>query len=246
MMNQEFDADEVITVPRLVHAVENSPKPVSADEWSPKGFKEEPAHCENRVACSRPVGLMRSYCYLYAIIHYRINFFVSSSSTERVRLLFSTPKSQQWMASCGIRSQMTPATPLNGSHEDHRRQLLWRGFSKMTHPGDVFAVDCLRSILPSEGIVAEMNEDYKDAVQAHRINDANLSLQIDDMGKAAQSFANEPKTGHAAQIVNTAFPENTIQISVSRWYDDGTGDQALPFGSPSNTGESRTSGSKDS
>ncbi|XP_075541122.1 uncharacterized protein LOC142575559 isoform X2 [Dermacentor variabilis] len=96
-------------------------------------------------------------------------------------------------------------------------------FSKMTHPGDVFAVDCLRSILPSEGIVAEMNEDYKDAVQAHRINDANLSLQIDDMGKAAQSFANEPKTGHAAQIVNTELANMRMRLTleereeVCRW-----------------------------
>ncbi|XP_075541134.1 uncharacterized protein LOC142575563 isoform X3 [Dermacentor variabilis] len=79
-----------------------------------------------------------------------------------------------------------------------------KGFSKMTHPGDIFAVDCLRSIVPTQQIVAQMNEDYKKAVQAERINDANLTLIINDLGQAEPSFANEPEAGHAARSVNSA------------------------------------------
>ncbi|XP_075541136.1 uncharacterized protein LOC142575563 isoform X5 [Dermacentor variabilis] len=41
-------------------------------------------------------------------------------------------------------------------------------------------------------------------VQAERINDANLTLIINDLGQAEPSFANEPEAGHAARSVNSA------------------------------------------
>ncbi|XP_065304619.1 uncharacterized protein [Dermacentor albipictus] len=82
------------------------------------------------------------------------------------------------------------------------------GFSDMTQPGEVFAVDCLRLIVPSKQKVDQLNEEH------HSADPSTPVCRLDASSRTAFQ----------------AFPENTIQVALTRWYDDGMGDQALPFG----------------
>ncbi|XP_054920037.1 uncharacterized protein [Dermacentor andersoni] len=94
-----------------------------------------------------------------------------------------------------------------------------KGFSKMTHPGDIFAVDCLRSIVPTQEIVAQMNEDYKKAMHATYIDEANLTLMVENLHQASNAIANEPTCGHHAHPVITDQENMRARFNLQKTYE---------------------------
>ncbi|XP_075541128.1 uncharacterized protein LOC142575562 [Dermacentor variabilis] len=94
----------------------------------------------------------------------------------------------------------------------HLLCVLSQRFSKMTHPGDVFAVDCLRSILPSEGIVAEMNEDYKDAISVEVRPEEAILVTIKDMTAVRALTSTSTAVGHAVGSTWTTLQADLVSL----------------------------------
>nr|XP_054920067.1 uncharacterized protein LOC129381335 [Dermacentor andersoni] len=54
----------------------------------------------------------------------------------------------------------------------------------------------------------------KKGVQTEKIDDSNLTLLVNDMSQAAQSFANEQEIGHAAQGISSDLPNMRIRMTL--------------------------------
>ncbi|XP_072142817.1 uncharacterized protein [Dermacentor andersoni] len=91
-------------------------------------------------------------------------------------------------------------------------------------PAWTFRICVKRLLTSTQAKVDRLNDDLRGkGVQAERINDANLTLIINDLGQAEPSFANEPEVGHAARSVTSELANMRMRLTleereeVCRW-----------------------------
>ncbi|XP_075541147.1 uncharacterized protein LOC142575568 [Dermacentor variabilis] len=90
--------------------------------------------------------------------------------------------------------------------------------------GYEYKITLQEEIRPDDEHINQINDkEATQGLQAERINDANLTLIINDLGQAEPSFANEPEAGHAARSVNSELANMRMRLTleereeVCRW-----------------------------
>ncbi|XP_070390217.1 uncharacterized protein [Dermacentor albipictus] len=92
----------------------------------------------------------------------------------------------------------------------------------MTQQGEVYAVDSLRVIMPSQQRIAELNQQHHNAVAVEKLRDDEITVEVNDYAAAENMVKAYSTVGHSSHSVLTAMKGNKMSLRFEKKALPGT------------------------